>query len=176
MNKKIEELEQCDATDDEFLQKVNDKFSKLVGEFIIEFSYLEHEIGVRIAEYIHDDLYETGYMMTEKLTLGNKIEVYYNCYIRLDSFAKKRKLIQLKLLKDSLLRLNSFRNVIAHADWQTLDKDYFVRTKILVDEADGYVKNIKVQVTPKIIREHIRLIGMTLNKMQKFSESIYQNI
>jgi len=46
-----------------------------------------------------------------------------------------------------------FRNNMVHAHWQTITRDGFVRTKIVVDNQDGYVKFKNTQITPKIIRD-----------------------
>lgn len=60
MNNDFEELEQCDYIDSDYLEEVQSKYSSVIGEFMIDFSYLEHEINLAIADIIHDDMHETG--------------------------------------------------------------------------------------------------------------------
>ena len=43
-------LEQYDYLDNKYLQEIKTKYSRLIGSFLIQFSELEHELNVVIAE------------------------------------------------------------------------------------------------------------------------------
>jgi len=83
------ELEQFDFIDDERLDKVISKYSTLIGLFLIKFSSLEHEINIAIADILHDDCHETGYVIIERLSIRNKIDLFNKMYSRLESFKDK---------------------------------------------------------------------------------------
>ena len=136
---------------------------------MIYFSYLEHDLNCAIAD-LDDDCHENGYVIIEKLTIYNKIDLFYKFYVRLESFNDKKTKIKLDEIKSELLRINTFRNDIAHANWQTLNKKGFVRTKIVVDAEEGFVKFQKIQITPKIIRNNIKAIHKLMNKIERYTE------
>ena len=170
----FDELEQYDFLDEEYLEKVVDKYSPLVGLFLINFSCLEHELNLAIADFFGDDYHETGYVIIEKLTTSNKIELFYKIYARLESFKDKKNKDALNKIRQQLELINAFRNSIVHANWQSLSKDGFVRTKIIVDNQEGYVKFNKIQITPKIIREKTKEIGKLIEKIDGYKETAFQ--
>lgn len=166
-------LGQYDFYDDEHLEKVIKKYSSLIGLFVIKYSSLEHEIDIAIAEFLGDDYHETGYVIIEKLTIGNKIDLFYKMHSRLESFKEKKNKKQLDNIKSRLLSSNSFRNNVAHANWESLTKDGFVRVKIIVDNEEGYVKLKKVQITPKILRDNIKEIDRLVDAIFKYRERVF---
>lgn len=174
MKDEYETLNQIDCIDDEYIYKVSNKYSSLIGQFLIDFSYLEYELNVAIAEVVHSDFHETGYVIIEKLTFKNKIELFYKLYVRYESFNDKKNKAVLDLIRQQLKLINDFRNNVVHANWQTLSKDGFVRTKIVVDNEEGYVKFKKVLLTPEIIRKKTKEIEQLINKMYKYCETALQ--
>ena len=85
-----DELEQYDFSDGEYLDKVADKYFPLIGEFLISFSVLEQELNIAIADFLHDDCHETGFVIIEKMTTSNKIDLFYKMYVRLELFNNKK--------------------------------------------------------------------------------------
>lgn len=167
-----EELDQYDYLDGEYIEKVADRYNLLIGQFLIDFSYLEHEINLAIAEIIHDDFAETGYVIIEKLQVHDKIELLYKMYVRFESFKDKKNKDILDKIQQQLKSVNTFRNNIVHANWQSLSRDGFVRTKIIVDNDEGFVKFKKVQITPKIIREKIKEIRKLIEQLDEYKEIV----
>lgn len=165
-----DELEQYDFSDGEYLEKVANKYFPLVGEFLISFSIMEQELNLAIADVLHDDCHETGFVIMERLTTSNKIDLFYKMYVRLESFNNKKHKAVLDGLRKQLDELNSFRNSIVHANWQSLTKEGFVRVKIVVDTDEGFVKFKKVLMTPKIIRQKIRGIDSLSDKIDQYKE------
>ena len=177
MNKTDEnydELEQYANPDSEYIEKAADRYSSPMGLFLINFSILEHDLNIAIAEFLHDDAHETGFVILEKLTTSNKIDLFYKMYIRLESFKEKKNKEMLNKIREQLESLNTFRNNIVHANWQSLTKDGFVWTKIVVDNQEGYVKFRKVQITPKIIRQKIREIEKLVDLIDNYKETAFQ--
>jgi hypothetical protein len=165
------ELEQYDYYDEDYLEKVIEKYSFLVGLFIIRFSSLEHEIDTFIADRFGDDYHETGYVIIENLSISNKIDLFYKMYLRIESLKEKNNRKTLENIKNRLIAMNTFRNFIAHANWGSLTKDGFVRVKIMVDNQEGYVKLKNIQITTKILRDNLKEIDKLLNLIFKYKES-----
>lgn len=169
-----DELGQYDFLDEEYLDEVIDKYSPLVGQFLINFSCLEHELNLAIADIFADDYHETGYVIIEKLTTRNKIELFHKMYIRLESVKDKSSKDVLNKIKGQLESINTFRNSIVHANWQSLSKDGLVRTKIMVDNQEGYVKFKNIKITLKIIQKKIKDIDKLIEKIYEYKETALQ--
>ncbi len=169
-----EELNQYAYTDSEYLEKVADKYSSPIGLFLINFSILEHELNLAIADYLHDDAHEIGFVVLEKLTTSNKIDLFYKMYIRLESFKNRGNREILKKIHEQLGLLNSFRNNIVHANWQSLNKEGFVWSRIVVDNQEGYVKFRKTQITPKIIKRKTREIKKMIDLLDSYQETAFE--
>lgn len=171
----LETLEQLDYFEDEYIDKVFDKYSKFVGQFLIEFSRLEHSFNLVIAEFFGDDYHDTGYIVIKRLMFSNKIELFYDLYLgmilSLEKMQKKAKI--LLTIKKRLENISIFRNRVVHANWSSLNKDGFVRTKIIIDyKLDGMVKFERVKITPKIIKKNIVEINKLIDVMENFGETI----
>ena len=169
-----DELEQYAYPDSEYLEKVADRYSSPIGLFLINFSILEHDLNIAIADCLHDDAHEPGFVILEKLTTSNKIDLFYKMYVRLESFKDKKNKETLNKIREQLESLNTFRNNIVHANWQSLTKDGFVWTKIVVDSQEGYVKFRKVQITPKIIKQKIKEIEKLTDLIDNYKETAFQ--
>jgi hypothetical protein len=171
----FENLEQYDDYHDgEYLDKVVDKYSPLLGSFLLNFSILEQELNLAVIKFINNRSDEMGFMIIEKLTVSNKIDLFYKMYLRLESFKTKNAKKSLNKIKQQLEELNSFRNSIVHANWQSLTKNGFVRTKIIVDNQEGYVKFKKVETTPKIIKLKIKEIKKLIDQIDEYREIALQ--
>ena len=170
----FEELEQIDYLENAYLERVIGTYSRLIGLFLIKFSYLEHEINVAIADFIHDDAHDTGYIIIERLTVGNKIDLFYRLYLQLSALTNKKYQDRLLKIKKQLEEINSFRNNIVHANWQSLTKDRFVRTKILTDPDEGRVKFRKIKMDTELIKSKIRKIDSLINRIDNYIEKIHE--
>ena len=115
-----------------------------------------------------------GYVVIEKLTTSNKIDLFYKMYVRLESFKNKKNKEVLNKISEQLESLNTFRNNIVHANWQSLEKSGFVRTKIVVDNQEGFVKFRKVRITPKIIKQKMGEIEKLTDLIDNYKETAFQ--
>ena len=139
IQEKIEHMEQYDYVDDSYVVEVEDKYAPYIGIFLMRFSALEHSLNIRIANRLGDDWHSTGYMIIERLTISNKINLFTKLYSELLSFQGKKGKEKLKLIVKLLEDLNKFRNSIVHSNWATLDKEGYVRTRIEIDNDIGQV-------------------------------------
>ncbi|MCX6733033.1 MAG: hypothetical protein NTV98_05855, partial [Candidatus Roizmanbacteria bacterium] len=160
--------------DDEDLEKVANKFSEAVGYFLIHFSTLEHELNIAIAELMSNGSHEQGYLIIERLTFSHKIDLFYKISLRYVSYKKGKFPELLKELQKRLIAINSFRNIIVHANWQSMTKDGFIRSKIIVDDEEGYIKFKRTQLTKKVLTDQIKEIYKLTNELYSFYDEVIQ--
>lgn len=65
IDKNYDELEQYTYPGSEHIEKVADRYSSPIGLFLINFSILEHELNIAIAEFRHNDAHETGFVIAD---------------------------------------------------------------------------------------------------------------
>jgi len=140
IDRKDEELDQFDYISGEYIEKVDIfiDYSYALGEFIITFSNLDHEINIAIADIFADDAHYFGYLIIEKLSFVNKIDLFYKLYLGLAHHTSPKNKKMLQKIKADLMEINTFRNNIIHANWTTLTKDKFVRTKLSLATTTGW--------------------------------------
>ena len=172
----IEELEQFDYLDNEYLERVIGAYSRLIGLFLIKFSYLEHEINLAIADIIQDRAHNSGYIVIERLTVANKIDLFYRLYLQLAAFAGKKDKERLLKIKKQLEDMNTFRNNVVHANWQSLTKKRFVRTKIMTDSDEGRIQFKNIKMDTALIRSKIYKIDPLINRVDTFKEKVYESL
>lgn len=131
-------------------------YSNLIGTFIINWSKLEHELNVAISNVINDGEHKVGHLIIDNLTAFKKIELFHRLYLDMEKTTSKSNAINLLSLKYKLMELNSFKNNIVHANWQTLSKKGFVKTKTRQNEDDGSMEFRNVLIKPVTIRTQIK--------------------
>lgn len=166
-----EDLDQYDFYDDEYIEKVSERYSRLIGEFIIKFNDLEHELDIAIAKTFIDDDCSVGYRITKLLNVYNKIELFYEIYLERATFVSRKNKIKLKTIKKNLDSIRIFRNQLVHANWSTLNKEGFVRTKIESDKENGTLKLVKVKILPKTIKNFINKLDLMIIKIWEYAEN-----
>lgn len=168
MKVKQDRLEQYDYPDGEYLDKVRRRYVAPIGKFLIGFSSLEHSLDIHIAESFIDDAHEYGYLIIEGSSLCNKIDLFRKLFQMRLRYMKPRHLVKLAAILKRLHAARVFRNYIAHANWVSLEKSGYVRTKI--DEKDGEVVLKKVRITPIIIGSWIKRVERLENDLYEFVE------
>jgi len=164
--------DQFDYVDTEYLERVRERYCPLIGSFLIDFSLLEHALDLAIAEFIFDDSDELGFVVTERLSVGNKIELFYKMYARMASCVDTSHRSALKGIKKQLVLLNEFRNSVVHACWGSLSKYGLVRTRTVVDTQDGHVKFKRVRISPRTIRSKDAEAERLVEKLEACCERI----
>lgn len=171
-----EPLEQYDYSTNDYLYQVEEEYAHLIGLFLIRFSELEHELNISIAEVLNDRSHEAGFVVIENLNISNKIQLFYKFYLRHVSILGKEKHIEkLDGIRKTFEEINTFRNKIVHANWQSLNKEGMVRTKITVDKQEGYVLFKKIQIFPKTIKYKIKAVEKLTLNLNSFVELV-QNL
>lgn len=152
-------LEEMDVCDDIFFLSVESRYSELIGSLVINFNYLDHTINYVIAEFLDKNNFKIGYILLENLNFNQKIALFYKLYSTSINDSEIDR-IELKSIRAELIRIKTFRNDVVHADWQTMDREYFVRTKIISDSLGGPI-NLKVcKMTTGKIKANISRIPL----------------
>ena len=155
-----------------------DSYSNAIGSFMLTFSDLEASVDNDLATAINERTHEPGYRIIKYLKFMNKINLlkdeYTNFICYFVSGSKKDKLIkEINTIHNKLVELNAFRNKVAHADWNSLDDDGFVRTKIEQSKTKGGIDLKKIKMTPNVILKFKRQNIATGNKIAEFRDKIW---
>lgn len=168
-------IDQDDYVDWDDEEKIIKKYAKTIGSFLISFNVLEYELNLTISHFFCDDAVHEGYLVTKDLMFRNKVELFNNLFLAILGFSTKKEigLKKLKYLYKKLTEINIFRNYVIHANWLTLDKDNFVRTKLIIDTEGGYIKGKKIKITPGTIRKKENEIKSIINQLDKIEEYVW---
>lgn len=162
--KKTDILEQYDFVDTDYMYEHLSEYEIFVGRYLILFSYLEHDINQLIAKLLTERTDELGYLVTTKMTVSNKIDLISR-FTQAGSANGIKEYKKLGKLIPKLKDLNEFRNVIAHANWASMQEDGTVRIKTKVDETNGvWFENRKI--TTKDICRKCHKIDELINDIE----------
>jgi hypothetical protein len=166
MNDYSEGLDQWDYIDDEYFDEALSKYGELIGHLLMHFSVLEHELNVAIAEMISGRTHEIGYAIMERMAMRNKIELFYKLY-NMYATAMGEQKEDLEKIKNALIEINDFRNLIAHANWLTIQNNGSVRTKFISDKNTGWIKFKNIVIKPEDILAQIEAIQDLTEKIDE---------
>lgn len=159
----IDYLDQYDYIETDFMDEHIDEFSPLIGRYVIEFSYLEHNLNVLVADLISERSHDQGYIITVKMKMYDKIELLE----RMASHGKYHGIHELKKILPTIPKLksvNTFRNNIAHAVWATMKPSGATRVKTKVDSNSGIWFENK-RLSKKIINDELKKLGVVTEKI-----------
>lgn len=155
-----------------------DSYSKAIGGFLLSFSDLEASVDNDLATAINERSHEPGYRIIKYLKFKSKIDLLKDEYTNFISYliagVQKNKLIEeINYIHKKLVELNSFRNKVAHADWNSLDDDGFVRTKIEQSKTKGGINLKKIKMTPSVLLKFRRQNIAIGNKIYEFRDKVW---
>lgn len=154
------------------------KYAISIGSFIISFSELEDTVDNDLATAISNRAHEPGYRIIKYLSFRDKINLLnddYSAFIKhIESKSSKIRLLdELKIIYNKLCELSEFRNKVAHANWLSLDKSGFVRTKIVENRDDIGMQLEKVKMTPGVLVKFRKQNEALSNKLSLFRDKIW---
>lgn len=163
----------------ETLEEREPEFAKSVGMLIFSFSNLENATDNDLATSINERGHEPGYRIIKYLNFRTKINLWKDDYYSLVKLScpKNKQITLIKKIDEvhaKLVELSEFRNKVAHANWQSLDVNGFVRTKITEDRDLGCISFEKVRMTPGILIKFIRQNNSLANKLYSLREEIWE--
>ncbi len=171
---KAEKLEQYDYQIEESIDEKYDVYSSLIGSFIIEFSEFESELNIKITNQISDRSHDIGYQIIERLSVMDKISLFRKQFLAMETYSNKKVSPMANSLCKKMEEVNTFRNSIAHANWKTLNQDYYVRTKIKSNKRNGEIEFLQMKIDPEEIRRQIFNINQLIDQMDKYVEDMNQ--
>jgi hypothetical protein len=162
----------------ELTEKKEEEYAHCIGMFLIRFSDLEDDLDkelVRLVD-IDESFQYSGYIIIKDLEISKKIELFYNLLFPMIIFLEKNKnqrIKQLFYIREQLEHLNTLRNKIAHAKWNTLDKEGYVRLDIKIKRDDGLIRFKKFKITQGIIKRGIKRMENLIEKINAFTEDVW---
>lgn len=172
-----EELEQYDSRwEDAVMEKKERKYAECIGTFLIWFSTLEHSLDIEVANLINERGHDQGYTIIKSLGVHEKIELFYNLAFPMIAHSpkgKSQKINELSHINQQLNNLTTLRNKIAHAKWNTLSKDGYVRTDMKTNKKNGLIEFRRFKITPTIIKQGIKELKILAEQIEDFVESIW---
>jgi len=156
-----------------------DKYARSLGLLFISFSYVEDAVDSELAKLINESSYEPGFRITKYLSFRDKINLLQDEYSALirgicDKDKWPKLLDELKTIHSKLAELSEFRNRAAHANWSSLDSSGFVISKV-VENREEYGMNLeKIKMTPGVLIKFIRQNHSISNKLDPFTEKIWE--
>jgi len=162
--------EQFDYVFGDYIEKVKAKYAPRIGLFLIRFSSLEHALDIYLADQLSDRSHQFGYIVIEGMPLNGKIELFRKLVRGFVRHTRPTHVARLQILVKRLHDARVFRNYVAHANWNTLENNGYVRTRI--DESNGEIIFKRVRITPKVINAWIRRVVALEGKLDEFIENV----
>lgn len=130
----------------EGLDKVFGILTKEIGSLLVTFSELEHSLDIAVAETFDNRNHEVGMIVTKKLSYIQKVMLFYDLALRINSYHNLDLRNQLKGLKKELIYLAEIRNVVAHAKWLSITEGAYVRSQVgsNVESGAPFIKYYKI--------------------------------
>lgn len=170
MKIKQEQIEQYDLGNNDYINKVKSKYAQKIGQYLIQFSSLEYTLDLSIVEYVSDRAHELGYMILVGNNLNNKIELFRRLYLVRIKYLQPKRFKKLDAIIKQLNYVRIFRNYISHANWETLERTGYVRTRVTENNGDVIFK--KVRITPKVINAWIRRVNRLKKHIIDFADEV----
>lgn len=181
-NDKTETLEQYDFpwSEDEYIFANKSEYAEAIGDFLISFSNLESALNLLVVEMVNDRSHDLGYKVIKSLGYANKINLARDLYLPTihhipNNKIRERRKNEFEIILKKLNQLGESRNKIAHANWVTLDKNGYVRTKIKSDET-GTVQFIRIKITSSIMKKWSGQCDQNASKVYKFKEKVLSSM
>lgn len=173
-NEELEKLDQRDFINDDYIENKKYDYSYLLWLFFIKFSELEHEINISTVNLINERTHDIWYSIIESLSFSNKLEIFTKLSKKYISISGKDKTILEKLnyLIKNIKEISEFRNILAHANWISARKWWFIRVKIISDKEDWLVNFKYIKILPRNIKWKITKIDNILEKLYWINEKI----
>ncbi len=159
----IDYLDQFDYVETDYMDSHIEIYSPLIGQYVIEFSYLEHNLNLLVADLISDRSHDHGYIITMKMKMYDKIELLE----RMASHGKFHGISELKKILPTIPKLkavNTFRNSVAHAVWATMKPSGATRTKTKVDSNSGVWFQNKT-LSKNVIKSELKKLRLVTDKI-----------
>ncbi|NEN25743.1 hypothetical protein G3O08_19825 [Cryomorpha ignava] len=156
-----------EGDNEDFLESI----SSHVGHLVFEFNLLEERLTSFLCQLFIDDYDAIGLIVTKNMGFAEKVDL-------LDRFAQHKqssleKLINghSKLIED-LKESGRLRNMVVHAEWNTVDLEGFAHTKLRIKS--GELTQEFTQLNEDALIEIRNLIIETHNAFDDYEEDYFK--
>jgi hypothetical protein len=109
---------------------------KGIGNTLFAFGELEHTLEQTIAIMLDTDSHDTGFLVTRLMSYSTKASLFSE--IAHNRMAPDPQLkAALKLIREQLQICGRIRNIVAHAKWESITEDGYVRFDMKTDKESG---------------------------------------
>lgn len=168
----VEDMDQYDSYDSEYIAEREDDYAPVIGSFLIAFSGLEHSLNTKIAGMINDRWDGQGYAILRDLEVMEKLNIFNRLALDYLTNVHADKVDEFRPLYKRLKSIIEFRNVIAHANWETLEKGDYVRVRIISDKTSGRIQFKKISISPERIQAQTDEISEAWEQVETLSEQV----
>jgi len=158
--------------DEEISDKKLTEVMPLLGEIVLDFNQLESDLDDVLTELIFERSSDLGFTIIAKMSFSQKVDLFKDLAVPMCKHVGKPKLTPKFIgLVKKLKEAGENRNRAMHAKWIDADKEFYVRTKIGVDDNGVYGTFFKLD--KKTLRRYTR-------NMQRLSaelgDDLYQKL
>ena len=136
MDSTVDPLDQYDFVDTEYMDSNDRLFAAPIGQYLIDFSYLEHLLNRLISEIINERTDAIGYLITAEMSMSHKIDLLQRL-VKLEKYHGLKRPRSINPIIGKLKSANKFRNRLAHAHWSSMRPSGMTRIKTRVDKDNG---------------------------------------
>lgn len=142
----------------------------LIGSICVLFNGLERTVDELICNIISDRSDHMGLLIIKNYSFSQKIELLKTfClnFLSEDNPKEKKLLKKFNIITKRLNKLNEYRNAVIHGDWENIDKESFIPSKIKFNK--GLILEYRL-FPEKKLHEIIEMINDVREELCVFGE------
>jgi len=143
-----------------------DEITPLIGKIVIYFNVLEERLTSFICEIISDRADAKGLIITHDMSYSSKVN-FLNKYVSYTQVVFDKKIPTHEDLIKNLKECSRLRNMVVHAEWDTVDEEGYTFVKLRVNK-DGINQEFTQFNTDTLI-DILNLIIDTYNSFDVYS-------
>jgi hypothetical protein len=163
------------AFETKYLEGDNEKYlhsvAPLIGYIVYEFNSLEERLTALIHQMISDRSDDKGIIITYKMSYSQKVDLF-NRYSTWAQNICNKAISNHQLFVQTLTECGRLRNMVVHAEWETVDRDGFALVKIKV-EKNG-IQQEYVQFDLDSLAKINGLITDAYNKFDEYEDEYFE--
>jgi len=176
MKTKQTELQQL-AFLSKYLKDDNEELLELlsshIGHMVFEFNMLEERLTSFICQLFIDDIDAIGLIVTKDMNYSGKIDLL-NKFALYYQNVKNRNVERHEKLINDLKESGRLRNIVVHAEWNTIDLDGFTYSKLRMKK--GEMSQEFVQLNEYSLIQIRNQIIETYNSFDEYEEEYFEKL
>lgn len=159
------------AYETKYLEGDNEKFldsiAPVIGYIVYEFNSLEESLTSFICELISESSDDKGLIITYKMGYSQKVDLFNRYTTWVQNICEIEIPNHNKLIQD-LKECSRLRNMVVHAEWETVDKEGFTLIKVRIDKKG--IQQEYVQFDLESLEKIRDIIVDTYNLLDEYRE------